>query len=531
MLNRLRISTRLYGVITILMVLLLGLGVTAWFSIQGVVRQKDNIIAAQNMNENLLQLEVAHLDWTLELARSLQTKTAFTGQLDHTLCGLGEWYYAFLDSPEFYELPPVIAQAFRALAVPHENLHSSASKMATLLEQENYSEQAWEKAYEIYTQETMNYLTQVRSGLDEIARLLGLEVVLQEELADQRVIQSTITTVVVLAVALLVAIFVGGFTVYSVCRTLRYTVARVEDLSHGEGDLTQRIPVTTSDELGHLAKNLNAFIERLQIMVGSVQSSTDQTAESSASLSATVEELSASVTEVAATTNQFASTLQEMNSNSAHLAELAKETEDQTHKGAVQITDTVEIMGQINHSMAGLGQEIQRLEEQSEQIQTIVGLITAIADQTNLLALNAAIEAARAGEQGRGFAVVAGEVRELAEQSANAAQEIRTVIGEIRRVVEETVTQADENVRRVEQGSTAVENTGVVFESIRSIVEALAGGIRSLATANEQLSSGGEEIAASSEQQSASIEQVGATANELATMAIRLQELVEQFKV
>lgn len=531
MLKRLKISTRLYGVIVILMFLLLGLGITAWYNITGVVAQKDNSIAAQDMNGTMLKLEIAHLDWALGLARSLQAEIPFTGELDHTRCGLGQWYYSFIDSQDFAELPQAIRQALQAIAGPHENLHRSARNITELLAKDNYSDQAWTQAHAIYQQETMNYLTEMRQELEAIEHLLYAEVVRQEELADQVVMRSTITTVVVLGVALFVAIFLGGLTVYSVCKTLRFTVARVEDLSHGDGDLTQRIPVTSNDELGYLATNLNTFIEKLQTMVGSVRQSTDQTAQHSANLSATVQELGASVTEVASTTNQFASTLQTMSGNSAHLAELAQETEEQTQRGAVQIQDTVAIMGQINESMMGLGEEIQRLEEQSEQIQTIVGIITAIADQTNLLALNAAIEAARAGEQGRGFAVVAGEVRELAEQSASAAAEIRTVIGEIRRVVEQTVAQADANVERVEQGSEAVEGTGIVFASIRDIVAELVQGIHRLATANEELTSGGEEIAASSEEQSASIEQVGATANELAMMASRLQELVEQFKV
>ena len=531
MLNRLRISTRLYGVISILTALLLVLGILSWYNMNNIVGQKDSAISALQLGETLIKQEVAHLDWALDLSWSIVTQTTFTGALDHTLCGFGQWYFDFATTPEFAELSPALIQAFRDIEKPHEDLHRTALSMNEMLRGANYSAQAWSQAHTLFAEETMPILSQVRAGFAQIEHLLEGDIVRLEEAADRVANQSTITILVTAALALLIAVFFGGLTVRSICKILRYTVGRVEDLSYGDGDLTQRIPVNTTDELGHLASNLNTFIEKLQKMVGSVKGSTDETADCATTLSSTVQELGASVTEVATTTNQFASTLQAMSDSSQHLAVLAQSAEGQTDKGAQQINHTVDAMGEINQSMNDLGQKIQLLEKQSQQIQTIVGLITAIADQTNLLALNAAIEAARAGEHGRGFAVVAGEVRELAEQSAKAAREISAVIDEIRRVVQETVTQASENAEQVKQGSQAAQDTGVVFKSIRTTMAELADGIRSMASSNQELSAGGEEIAATSEEQSASIEEIGVTAEHLATMAERLQELVEQFKV
>jgi methyl-accepting chemotaxis protein len=531
MLSKLRISTRLYGVIGLLTLLLLVLGFFAWSNMNRVVEQKDGVISAFELDETLIKQEIAHLDWALDLSMSLVTQSSFSGALDHTQCGFGRWYYDFIASPKFAELSPALVKAFRDIEKPHEELHRTARTISERLSTANYSAEAWEEAYELFVEETMPILAQVRSGFAQISLLLEEEVAQMQEAANQVALQSTVTIMAVVVLAILIAVFLGGFTVRSVCRTLRYTVARVEDLSHGEGDLTQRIPVNTTDELGRLAANLNVFIEKLQKMVGSVKDSTDETANHAAILSSTVEELSASVTEVASTTNEFASTLQSMSDHSQDLVGLAQSAEDQTDQGEEQINHTMDIMGEINTSMNGLGQEIQRLEKQSEQIQNIVGVITAIADQTNLLALNAAIEAARAGEQGRGFAVVAGEVRDLAEESAKAAQEISAVIADIRHAMQQTVSQAAENAERVDKGAKAAEDTGAVFARIRSTMDQLLEGIHTLARSNQELSAGGEEIAATSEQQSASIEEIGATAAHLANMAGQLQELVDQFKV
>src|SRR5690554_3649932 len=106
MLSRLRISTRLYGVIGILTALLLVLGYFGWYNMNNVVEHKDSAISALRLGDTLTRQEVAHLDWALALSASLVTQSSFTGALDHTLCGFGQWYYHFITTPEFAELSP-----------------------------------------------------------------------------------------------------------------------------------------------------------------------------------------------------------------------------------------------------------------------------------------------------------------------------------------------------------------------------------------------------------------------------------------
>lgn len=531
MFSKFSISTRLYGVLTILLCSIIGLGVFSWLNLHTVVEQREMAEERLMMNHTLQQLEIAHLDWALGLSQSLNSEQPFTGQLDHTKCGLGQWYFPFLASAEFLRLAPEIQRAFQGIESPHQDLHESAKKISERLVQGNYSAQAWTEANSIYNLESLAYLNQVRSNLNQVVMLMEEEAKKQTELAAATVLQAERAIIIVLFAAVIIAVFLGGLTVYSVCKSLGNSVRCVVDLAHGQGDLTQRIPIHGQDELSRLADNLNSFIAKLHTMMGSVHSATEETAQGATTVSSTVQELGASVNEVAAITNQFASTLQKMNSNSQHLADLAQTTVQQAETGTLQITKTVDLMDSINHSMNDLGQEIHLLEQQSNQIQEIVGLITDLAEQTNLLALNASIEAARAGEQGRGFAVVAGEVKKLAEQSARAAQDIAALITQIRSVVQETVNRSRENVRKVEDGTTAVQQSGTMFSQIHAIIDQLSQGIHEMATANEELSAGGEEIAASSEQQSASVEEIGAIASQLASIATRLQEYVGQFKI
>ena len=531
MLSRLRISTRLYGVLIVLVLLLAGLGYFSWVSMERVVQERETATEALVLVLDLHDLEIAHLDWALALTNSLNAHEPFTGQLDHTKCALGEWYFPFLESIEFKALPTNLQQAFRNLGAPHEKLHASAAKMVSHLEGNRYSAEAWNDAQNIYDQETMVHLAQVRKSLDSIEDILEEEANRLEASAEHTANQAQIFTIVVVLVALFIATFVGGTTIRSVCRTLVSTVGRVEDLAHGEGDLTQRLEVNTQDELGKLAIGLNSFIARLQEMMQEINNATVETAEDATSVAETIQQLTSSVEEVAGITNQFAATVQGISDNSINLANLATTTIDQTEAGVTQIEQTVELMEEINQSMTSLGQDILLLEEQSEQIRRIVDLITDIAEQTNLLALNAAIEAARAGEQGRGFAVVAGEVRVLAEQSAGAAQEIAQVITKIRQVVDETAENSRANVARVERGTKSVQRSGAMYGEIHDTVEKLAHGIHELAAASEELSAGGQEIAASSEEQSASIQEIGAAVENVAAMAEHLQRLVGEFKI
>lgn len=531
MFRRLSISQKLYGVLILMVVCIGVLGVVEWFVLEEVSSINDDAKEALAHINMLNRLEVAHVDWALMLSQSLSLQQPFEGELDHTACALGSWYGDFIESPEFEDLATELQDAYLALDRPHANLHRSAQIISRLLESQNYAPATWGQAITIYEETTILDLQTVRAALNNIMGILETMAADLEAEANQIAQNSRIVSTGVIALAFLIAIFFGGLTIRSVCRALKRTVELVQDLGKGGGDLTQRLPETGGDELGKLAQGMNEFISKIQEIISKIAESASQTAASSAQVAAAVQETSGSVASVASTSNEFAASVQSLNENSQDIAGMARNTSIKADQGSIQINQALSVMDEIDTEVTHLREEIAELDQQSDEIRSIVEIITAIADQTNLLALNAAIEAARAGEHGRGFSVVSEEVRNLAEQSGKAASEITDLIGRMQQVVQETVTKSQRSSAKVTEGITTVSESGQMFEEVQKIINQLSDSIERIAAATEQLSAGGEEIAAGSEEQSASLEEVAASMDSIASVASQLQGLVEYFKV
>ncbi|NMB01940.1 MAG: HAMP domain-containing protein [Firmicutes bacterium] len=529
--KKLSIAQRLYGVLILLSVCIGVLGVVSWMMRDEVVRINDQAKAALSRVNMLNRLEVAHVDWALMLSQSLNLQQPFQGELDHTRCALGSWYHEYIESDDFQALPTELQGAYLALDRPHANLHRSAQVISNLLVSQNYSPATWGQAIKIYEETTLVDLQAVRAELNNIMGILEQVASDLELEADQTVLQTRVVSTLVIAVSLIIAFFLGGFTVRSICRSLKRTVTLVQELAKGGGDLTQRLPVTTNDEMGKLAQGMNDFIAKIHEMMSRIAHAAVQTASSSAEVAATIEETSSSVASVAATSNEFASSIQSLNENSQDIAEMAKTTSDRADEGSAQINQALTVMQDISNEVTQLSAEIEELNQQSDEIRSIVEMITAIADQTNLLALNAAIEAARAGEHGRGFSVVSEEVRTLAEQSANAASDIADLIGRMQRAVQETVTKSERSSVKVSEGIATVSKSGQMFQEVREVVNRLTDAIMRVASATHQISAGAQEIAAGSEEQSASLQEVAASMDNIALIASQLQELVNYFKI
>ncbi|MFZ5592287.1 MAG: methyl-accepting chemotaxis protein, partial [Bacillota bacterium] len=349
---------------------------------------------------------------------------------------------------------------------------------------------------------------------------------LKEDLRqNERAVQSTITFLLGVAVAaLLLALLIA----YLLARMITVPLAQLKEVSIrvAEGDLAvPLLEVRRIDECGHLMHAFNQLVVGMREMAGTIHEQTGSLTRAAETLSASAQQTASAANENTSTVEEVASTVQQVAQNVEQVAELAGRLNQQASQGQSGIQ---QVEGQMQVITASAGQAaaaVEQLSQQTENISQIIDLITSIAEQTNLLALNAAIEAARAGDAGRGFAVVAEEVRQLAEQSASAAKDIRQILPGIQDQVTQSVQIMHSGGRNVEAGVQLVQNVGRSLTGILQNIAELGGQIERVAGAAQQISVAVQSVAASSEEQTAAVEEVSSTAQELSAMADNLQQM------
>ena len=315
---------------------------------------------------------------------------------------------------------------------------------------------------------------------------------------------------------LFVAILVGsGWLISSIRSPLEEANALASRIA--QGDLSVRIDQTRQDEFGELMRSLARMNESLSHMVQKVRQTTGSIATASAEiatgnhdLSVRTEQTSSNLQATASAMEQLTGNVQHSADNARQASQLATSASGVAQKGGSVVEQVVHTMNEINGS--------------SKKIADIIGVIDGIAFQTNILALNAAVEAARAGEQGRGFAVVAGEVRSLAQRSAEAAKEIKSLI--------------ENSVEKVEFGSQLVTDAGKTMNEIVNSVRRVADVIGEITAAANEQSAGIAQINNSvanldqmTQQNAALVEESAAAAQSLREQADQLAEAVSVFRV
>ncbi|MCK9689195.1 methyl-accepting chemotaxis protein [Scleromatobacter humisilvae] len=361
------------------------------------------------------------------------------------------------------------------------------------------------------------------AGMDrEPARLLGeackkiaAESASVSASAAAQAHRASLVSIVLMLVVGAAGIVAGVWFSRRITRPVDYAVGVAEAIA--AGDLTSKVRVAGNDEVAQLMKALGVMQDSLGHVVGDVRANSESVATASSQisqgandLSARTEEQAAALQQAAASMDQLGSTVRQNAENAMSANQLALGASTVARKGGDVVGEVVETMKGINDS--------------SKRIVDIIGVIDGIAFQTNILALNAAVEAARAGEQGRGFAVVAGEVRSLAQRSADAAKEIKSLISA--------------SVERVEHGTQLVDRAGETMTEIVNSIARVTDIMGEISAASSEQSTGVSQIGdaisqmdQATQQNAALVEESAAAAESLKDQAHQLVQAVAVFKL
>ncbi|MHB0882008.1 methyl-accepting chemotaxis protein [Paenibacillus sp. SEL1] len=404
--------------------------------------------------------------------------------------------------------------------------------------------------------------------------LTGWSIVALSDLEDysdaaQPILKQSLIVIVIsiLAAAIIIVLMVRSFLIP--LRKLQAGTRIVRD-----GNLTERVNLSSKDEFGELAQNFDQMTHSLHTMVSEVNQTSSRLASSSLMIKESTEQTTESVQHVAETvmesaenaatsaeaSEQTANAVEEMAKGVSTIAESASsivdsagQTEHDVAQGSQMISHVRTQMDRILEAVsqtASLMDELSQLSDDAKQMNTA---IAAIAKQTNLLSLNASIEASRAGEAGRGFAVVAIEVRKLSEQSKESADSISQIITQMLDLIQRSTATMNGNVRnQVGEGLRISQDAEGAFTNIERSTSHIVEQIQSVSAAAEQISASTEEVSATvthlaslsrnsadssqttsaaAQEQMAAMEEIASSSQELSNMAQDLQQLVKRFKI
>lgn len=378
------------------------------------------------------------------------------------------------------------------------------------------------------------------------------------------------------SVVSLLVIFLGlGIAILTsnmIARPINIVMERMNLIA--AGDLSsESLEVRTNDEVGQLVastntmnKNMRSLIRNIHSVAETVSSQSEELSQSTIEVTAGTEQVSHTMQELAvaaesqanhSTTlstsmSSYTNEVREANDSGQHIEQSTNDVLSMTNKGAELMNQSTKQMDEIDRIVLDAVSKVEGLDQSSQEISQLVGIIQDIAEQTNLLALNAAIEAARAGEEGQGFAVVAEEVRKLAEQVSVSVTDITQIVENIHEESKLVTESLHAGYKEVENGSKQIGLTGQTFNEISQIIiemtdnaqdisgrltaivkssEQMNNSIEEVAAISEEAAAGIQEVSASSEQTSSTMTEVATSSNELSILAEDLNQLVSEFKI
>lgn len=459
-----------------------------------------------------------------------------------------------------------VSEKYESFKSEYKKLQDISSQMLSLaVKNEN------DKAYDVYLKEMEPQRETVNQLIEDIQTLNAdnAKTIYQR---DSKEAGSIITLlIIVIAASLVLSISIGLLMTRLITKPIKDIQALFAETE--QGDFTVKGTYQSKDELGLLTASFNKMVAGVRSIIETVGETSHQVASSSQELSASADEstkaseyISTTIQELAVGSDQQVESVEnsrtvikgmtEFAGRISSSAEKAAATADQTAKMSLEGTKAIDKvsaqMQSINETVVSLSEAFKHLTERSNEIGNITEVITSIAEQTNLLALNAAIEAARAGEQGKGFAVVADEVRKLAEQSAQSAEQITRLITIIQNDTKQTMNSVISATGEVKEGLVVVHEAGGAFQKIKNSITEVVTQINDVTNLVKNLTAGTSEIetaisgvkevaetaagstqtvSAATQEQLASMEEIAAASQILAQNAEELQHLIQKFKI
>lgn len=373
------------------------------------------------------------------------------------------------------------------------------------------------EALRFYNETTAKHEAIIEEAHQELAKGIDAFIAKAKAGAENTANQAAIVAIVIGGVAVILGIVIGMILTRIVVRPIRLLQSDVQKVT--DGDLrTDDLPVVSKDEVGQLTTAFNQMKQMLKTLTQSLQENASHLNQTAEHFTITTTDMTKAAQEVALSsrnvTENMVGTSQSAQDSAVAMDETAKavqkiaesaqvlhhtstDTAQVAHEGGIAIESATVQMNNIQQSTKLTTTLIENLIQQSQEIEKMTAVITAITEQTNLLALNAAIEAARAGDHGKGFAVVADEVRKLAEESNASAVQISHLTATIQQETQNVETAIQENLTTVTEGVNVIAKAGTSFEHITNAIDHMQNQVEDISAVTEQISAAAEEVAAS----------------------------------
>lgn len=510
MLKNLSIKSRLIFVIGFLSVLLITIGTIGLSSLSAGNASLKNIYEKRLVPIGQLDLVVRMIDKNrMAVAESMNGDPAVVikrmDEVDkRSLEVIKQWETYFTNTVDADEkkLALQFSEAYKKFVIDGLKLTVEALRASNV-----------QQAMELMQGPMSQLYEPMQAAMDALIKLQ--QDVAKNEFERRQEIYSTvrITSIGSILFGVLLAAAIGLWLIKAITGPLRDAISIARRVA--AGDLAQKIEIDTDNEMGQLFEALKEMNDSLANTVGQVRSGTETITQASQEIAAGNADLSARTESQASSLEETASSMEELTSTVKQNADNARQANQLVVSASVYAVKGGEVVGQVVNTMGSI-------KDSSRKIVDIIGVIDGIAFQTNILALNAAVEAARAGEQGRGFAVVATEVRNLAQRSAGAAKEIKSLIGD--------------SVEKVDAGSKLVDEAGKTMDEIVTSVKHGADIMSEISAASQEQSAGIEEVNRAiaqmdelTQQNAALVEQAAAAAESMQEQSSTLAQAVSVF--